>query len=69
VIGARRRALCVNVCLHYELVRIGKTRAAKWKFVLQSVRARFFSARVGELSSNFGAVETQSLFRMASEKC
>jgi hypothetical protein len=28
-----------------------------------------FSARVRELSSNFGAAETQTLLRMASENC
>jgi hypothetical protein len=69
VIGARRRALCVSALLHYDFVRIGKTRAAKWKCVFAFHLRRIFSARVRQLSSNFRAVETQTLLRMASEKC
>jgi hypothetical protein len=67
VIGAQRRALCTNARLHYELVRIGKT-TVKWNsFWIPS--APDFSARVRDLGSNFGAVETQTLFRMPSKKC
>jgi hypothetical protein len=60
VIGAQRRASCVKARLHYELVRIGSARTGKMKMRFGFHLRRIFSAHVRELSSNFGAVETQT---------